>query len=220
MNHANATVAGILYDAAQSCPDRLAVVSLDGQGLTYAELLDRGLRLGHALLQGGSAGPISPGSRVAAWLEDSIEYVQLYVACALAGLVVVPINKRFTEHEARAIVEHAEPAALVFSASLGARVSALAKDFPAIRTISVESSPVAQDQLEELIGTGSSDPLPTSAAGISVYLRQSLNGYTVAVQVPILSVRRSPGSCDASNALQVRYALCRGKVKMSYSPAK
>ena len=53
----------------------------------------------------------------------------------------------------------------------------------------------------------SSEPLPTSVAGISVHLRQSLNGYTVSVQVPILSVRRSPGSCDASNALQLRYAL-------------
>ena len=157
MNHANATVAGILYDAAQSCPDRLAVVSPSGQGITYAALVDRGLRLGHALLDG----QLGPGNRVAAWMEDSVEYVQLYVACALAGLVLVPINKRFTEHEARQIVEHAEPAALVFSASLGARVSALAKDFPAIRTIGVESAPVAQDQFEELIGTGANEPLPT-----------------------------------------------------------
>lgn len=44
MNHGNATPEGILYVAAQACPDRLAVVSPKGQGISYAELLDRGLR--------------------------------------------------------------------------------------------------------------------------------------------------------------------------------
>jgi uncharacterized protein (TIGR03437 family) len=51
------------------------------------------------------------------------------------------------------------------------------------------------------------DPLPTSVAGITVHLRQSLNGYTAAIPVPILSVQRLPEGCDTSSAAQMRYSM-------------
>ena len=84
----NATAASLVREAAARVPDRAALVAADGRQVTYAELATSGDRLGNALLTLG----LAPGDRVAAWMEDSPEYMQLYVACAFAGLVVVPIN--------------------------------------------------------------------------------------------------------------------------------
>lgn len=79
-------------------------------------------------------------------------------------------------------------------------------------------TPVAPGQITTLFVQGigavldrsviaSSDPLPTSLAGISVYLRQSVNGYAEQIPVPMLSVQRASTGCDLSNFLQSRYGL-------------
>ena len=79
-------------------------------------------------------------------------------------------------------------------------------------------TPVAPGQITTLFVQGiaaalggplvaSGDPLPTSLGGISVQLRQSINGYAEQVAAPILSVRPTPVGCDRSNPLQLRYAI-------------
>lgn len=70
------------------------MVGPDGQGLSHGALLRDATRLGHSLLGLG----LQPGDRVAAWMQDTVDYIRLYAACAVAGLVVVPINARFTVH--------------------------------------------------------------------------------------------------------------------------
>ena len=73
---------------ARRTPRLTAVKLLGGRTVSYAELDDRTDRLANALLAQG----LEPGDRVAAWMEDVVEYVELYVAVAKAGLVIVPIN--------------------------------------------------------------------------------------------------------------------------------
>jgi uncharacterized protein (TIGR03437 family) len=79
-------------------------------------------------------------------------------------------------------------------------------------------TPVAPGQITTLFVQGiaatldvplvaSGDPLPTSLGGISVHLRQSIDGYEEQAAVPILSVRRTFAGCDRSNPLQLRYAI-------------
>jgi acyl-CoA synthetase (AMP-forming)/AMP-acid ligase II len=94
------TTADLIEGVAESAPDRVALVAPDGRQMSYRELVLSSRQLARLLLARG----LQPGDRVATWMADSFEYVQCYVACALAGLVVVPINTRYTEHEARHLV--------------------------------------------------------------------------------------------------------------------
>jgi len=151
----DATAASLVREAAAHAPDRVAVVSVDGRRVTYAQLVANGDRLGSALLGLGMV----PGDRVAAWMEDSPEYVQLYVACAFAGLVVVPINSRLTSYEAAIILKDAEPRLLVHSAGLEDRVHQLGSALAGVPTVGVEGS-TANQTLATLIAAGSADPLP------------------------------------------------------------
>lgn len=151
----DATAASIVRKAADRVPDRAAIVAVDGRQVTYAELVATGDRLGNALLALG----LAAGDRVAAWMEDSPEYVQLYVACSFAGLVVVPINARLTSHEAMIILNDAAPRVLVFSDAMTDKVRDLASTLAGVITVGVRdrSAPVT---LASLALSGSSTSLP------------------------------------------------------------
>jgi len=150
-----ATAASLVREAAARVPDRAAIVAVDGQQVTYAELVANGDRLGSALLAQG----LKPGDRVAAWMEDSPDYVQLYIACAFAGLVVVPINARLTSHEATVIINDAEPRVLVYSAGLADRVEELGGALAEVITVGPDDGS-APTTLASLMGSGCADPLP------------------------------------------------------------
>ena len=125
-----------------------------GPGLTYRELVDSATRLANALLKLG----IEPGDRVAAWMEDVVEYIQVYAACALAGLVVVPINARLTVHEASFPLEDSGARVLVYTEGLAERVAALTTTHLLLIPVSATGSGVTT--LGELIANGSHQPLP------------------------------------------------------------
>ena len=118
------SVGDVLTTVANRYPKRVAIVDVDGRQTSYRELLDRGGRLANALLSAG----LEPGDRVASWMEDSGAYVEVYVACALAGLVVCPLNARYTVHEARQIVEDSAPRAFVWSSTKDGDIESLVSD--------------------------------------------------------------------------------------------
>jgi long-chain acyl-CoA synthetase len=90
---------------------RTAVV--DGQArLTYAQLANRAHRLAAAMLGLG----LAPGDRVAVVDKNSVRYLEIYFACAHAGLVIVPVNFRLAPGEVAQILTDAG-ARLVFMGS-------------------------------------------------------------------------------------------------------
>jgi fatty-acyl-CoA synthase len=115
------TVGDLVELGARRSPQRIAIREREGAAITYAELDRRTNRLANALLGLG----LGPGERVAAWLEDRIEYVELYLAIAKAGLVMVPINARLRAGEAAHQLADSGAAALFFSAGIGDSVEAL-----------------------------------------------------------------------------------------------
>jgi acyl-CoA synthetase (AMP-forming)/AMP-acid ligase II len=151
----DATAASLVRQVAARVPDRPAIVSVTGEQITYAQLVVDSDRLGSALLGLG----LAPGDRVAAWMEDSTDYVLLYVACSFAGLVVVPINARLTAHEATIILEDAEPRVLVFSSNLVERVDSLARNLAGV-TLVCSDAPVTAHTFAALLSVGSKEPLP------------------------------------------------------------
>jgi fatty-acyl-CoA synthase len=81
------TVGQVLSRSAARSPDRLALTFGD-RSWTYAELDRAAGRVAAALLSRG----LAPGDRVAAFGHNSDAYVLLYLGCAKAGLVHVPVN--------------------------------------------------------------------------------------------------------------------------------
>ncbi|BBZ15598.1 class I adenylate-forming enzyme family protein [Mycobacterium branderi] len=81
-----------------------------GSGLahmTYSELSAAATTVGAAL-----AGLAEPGERIAVWSRNSVEWVLLEYGCALAGLIVTPLNAGWTDTEVSYAVELTDPAAI------------------------------------------------------------------------------------------------------------
>jgi fatty-acyl-CoA synthase len=141
---------------ARRTPGRPAIVERDGRVVTYEQLDRRTNRLANSLRGRG----LSPGARVAAWMDDSAEYVELYVAAAKAGLVMVPINARVRAREATHQLLDADPAALVVTPDMHDRVTEL-KDAASGRLL-LSTDPRGEIDavpLEDLVTAGSAAPL-------------------------------------------------------------
>lgn len=104
-------IGGMVELGAERDPDRVALKMLGGPSRTYAELHERSNRLANALLDSG----LQRGDRVAAWLDNCPEYIELYLAVAKAGLVMVPINSMFKRSEASYQLEDSGATAVVYA---------------------------------------------------------------------------------------------------------
>jgi len=109
------TIPAALVRAARQWPDAEALA--DGSfRLTYREYLERSVQLARGLIARG----VGPGDRVAVWAPNSAEVALTAMATALAGGVLVPLNTRFTAHEAAGLIRRAQAVAvLAFTDFLG-----------------------------------------------------------------------------------------------------
>lgn len=154
------TVGEALQASAERTPDRVAVKLRDrSDQRTYVELDNRTTRLANALLSAG----LRRGDRIAAWMEDRIEYVELYLAAAKAGLVVAPINARFVAPEAAYQLADSEAASLVWTPGLDQRVAELHEQLESLCTIRVDGRGEADLDFEDLISAGSTAPVAPPA---------------------------------------------------------
>src|SRR2546430_7840185 len=78
-----------LARSARRYPDRVAV-RCEPAAITYAELDQRVTQAANAL----SALGVGTGDRVGMLLPNSIEFVEVFYACARMGAIAVPINFR------------------------------------------------------------------------------------------------------------------------------
>ena len=80
-----------------------------GQTSTFGQIDARSSRLARELLARG----LTAGDRLAVYLSNRPDYIDLFIACSKAGLVFVPINILYKEREAGHILRDADPRALV-----------------------------------------------------------------------------------------------------------
>ncbi|WP_448627647.1 class I adenylate-forming enzyme family protein [Geodermatophilus sp. URMC 64] len=99
----------MLRDTVQRHPDRTAVVEPGGPSATYAELWDRARRVAGGLRDLG----VAPGDRVAVRLGNGLDWVLAFWGTHLAGGVVVPLNTRLAEAEARFVLDDCGAAAVI-----------------------------------------------------------------------------------------------------------
>ncbi|TFC80553.1 long-chain fatty acid--CoA ligase [Cryobacterium sp. TMS1-20-1] len=116
------TVAALILSAAANRPRGVAIRDADGAEVTYEQMVSAARRIANGLRAQGMA----VGGRVAVWLPDTSGHIEMYVACAIAGFVVVPINARYTAYEAAHIVSDSTAALLVHADRPPGEITALA----------------------------------------------------------------------------------------------
>ncbi len=104
----NANLFALLSDSIAD-PSAVAIETVSGQPISYADLVARAGRMANALVGLG----VKPGDRVAAQVEKSVETILLYLGTVRAGGVFLPLNTGYTPAEIEYFVSDAEPAVLV-----------------------------------------------------------------------------------------------------------
>src|SRR3981189_2755660 len=123
-----------LFDSLDD-PNRLAIETIDGQHISYAELMARAGRMANVLVNSG----VKPGDRVAAQTEKSVPGLVLYLAAVRTGAVYLPLNTAYTLNELEYFIPGAEPSLGVcdpskaegtgaIAAKVGSRVETLGAD--------------------------------------------------------------------------------------------
>src|SRR5450631_1107917 len=130
----NANLFSRLFDKLDD-PTRLAIETIDGQHISYGDLMDRAGRMANVLVDGG----VKPGDRVTAQTEKSVPGLVLYLATVRAGAVYLPLNTAYTLNELEYFIGDAEPSLVVcdpakaegigvIAAKVGARIETLGAD--------------------------------------------------------------------------------------------
>jgi malonyl-CoA/methylmalonyl-CoA synthetase len=130
----NANLFSRLFDGLDDSK-RLAIETLDGQRISYGELILRAGQIANVLVDRG----VKPGDRVAAQTEKSVTALVLYLAAVRAGAVYLPLNTAYTLNELEYFITDAEPKVVVcdpskaqgigaIAAKVGARVETLGPD--------------------------------------------------------------------------------------------
>lgn len=142
-----------------SCHARLTPATLGARDLerrlTFAEWNDRACRLANALTGLG----LVKGDRIAVLAFNRVEWAEIYVAAAKAGLVVVPINFRLTGAEAAFIIEDSDAVAVLVEDTLLGTIESIRADLdlPSDRYLHFGGkAPAGYHAFEDLVQAASS----------------------------------------------------------------
>jgi malonyl-CoA/methylmalonyl-CoA synthetase len=136
----NTDPAAWLDELARRDPDRVFLVTGDGQRVSYAMMNQRVDGIATALVQRA----VNIGDRVVAQVEKSPDAIALYLACLRVGAVFVPLNTAYTSAEIEYFLGDADPKVAVGVGRGGVTLSELA------RVRSGEARPPAKMQQSDL----------------------------------------------------------------------
>jgi acyl-CoA synthetase (AMP-forming)/AMP-acid ligase II len=105
---------------ARLMPDKIGARD-SRRAMTFKEWNTRACKLANALLESG----LRKGDRVALLAYNRVEWMELYIALAKAGLVAVPVNFRLVTPEIEYIATHCEAKAIVVQDELAVQVEPL-----------------------------------------------------------------------------------------------
>lgn len=108
----------ILARAAVSEPHRDAVI-FQGKAWTYAEVYDRARRLAGALAAFG----VHQGDRVALWIDNRAEFVEILFGVSMLGAMASPLDHWWAWKDAHAALAQIRPRVLIVGASQAAVVA-------------------------------------------------------------------------------------------------
>jgi acyl-CoA synthetase (AMP-forming)/AMP-acid ligase II len=118
----------LLSNAANKYPDRLAIISAEGNW-TFEAFDQRTSRLAGTMLNAG----LKKGDRVALLFFNSSYFVEVYFACLKAGLVAVPVNYRFAGPEIVHVLNDAQPSILFYGSEFETILLEIRQELETIR---------------------------------------------------------------------------------------
>jgi malonyl-CoA/methylmalonyl-CoA synthetase len=107
-----------LYDRSLLDRSERPALEFNGRTFTFGDLEVRSNRLAHVLRGRG----LKRGDRLAFFLQNCVEVIDLWIAGVKLGLIVVPVNVLYRERELKHILGDAEPVAVVTSADMAALI--------------------------------------------------------------------------------------------------
>ena len=117
----NANLFSRLFDGLDD-PSRLAIETMDGQRISYGDLIARAGQMANVLVARG----VKPGDRVAAQTEKSVPGLVLYLATVRVGAVYLPLNTAYTLNELDYFIGDAEPSLVACDPSKAEGIGAIA----------------------------------------------------------------------------------------------
>jgi acyl-CoA synthetase (AMP-forming)/AMP-acid ligase II len=118
----------ILTANALRTPDKVALTYCGETSLTYDGLNRKVNRVAHALAKAG----ITPGRRVAALMNETLNVAEVYLAQMKLGSVVCALNPYWPVDTLAQVVEHSECTAFVYDSSVEKLVEAIRPRLPRV----------------------------------------------------------------------------------------
>jgi len=94
-----------LFDISLKGKKESIALEFNGQQFSFGQLDQRSNQVAHLLLQEG----FLAGDRIAIYLENCVEMIDLYLAAIKTGIIFVPINILYKEREIGHIMADAAP---------------------------------------------------------------------------------------------------------------
>ena len=128
----------------------------EGHTVTASELLEEALRVAGGLHSRG----VAPGDRVALVMGNSVEYLQAWFACHLAGIVVVPLNIALRGESLAHPLRLIEPRLVLCDQNEEIVSSAMARAGTAAELVVVDDAGSGRSRFDELRGEPASGLRP------------------------------------------------------------
>jgi long-chain acyl-CoA synthetase len=150
----------VIAKNARMYPDDIAFVETRPSAnirkdITWARFHERMNRLANALLARG----IKRNDKVYVLGMNSINWLEAFFGVMATGAWAVPLNFRFTDDDIRYCANVAEPAAFIMEAAYAARIGAMRKDLPDVRSfICMEGPSDGMEGMDAVIEAASPEP--------------------------------------------------------------
>jgi acyl-CoA synthetase (AMP-forming)/AMP-acid ligase II len=200
-----AHIGEVLETYARLFPDRIGARDLE-RSMTFREWYRRSLRLANGLCGIG----LKPRDRVCILAYNCLEWMEIYVATAIAGLIAVPINFRLVGEEIRYIVEDCEASALIVQDELVAVIESIRSEIPVpgdrLLTFGRRRRPAGYRGYEEVIADASDRQAPGRVPADHPWTLMYTSGTT---GKPKGAIRSHRGSALLSLVTEVEMTLTR-----------
>lgn len=158
------TIPSAIRAAAATWPHAEALIGTDGAGTTFDELWEGACSIAGSLAGSG----IAVGDRVAIWAPNTPAWAMVHAGALCAGAAVVPLNTRYTAHEATDILNRSEARVVIAATEFLGRAYATELeqiDLAATPTIVRlgESAAAAPDEIAAALAT---HPMEADAAEV------------------------------------------------------
>jgi acyl-CoA synthetase (AMP-forming)/AMP-acid ligase II len=209
-----AHIGDVLGMYARMFPDKVGARDLE-RAMTFETWHARACRLANALRGIG----LSKGDRVCVLAYNCLEWVEIYAATAMAGLVAVPINFRLLGAEIQYIVENCEARAIIVQHALLDAIETVRGEFsvPAENFIVFGAAhrPAGYRDYENLIAKASDRATDASVAADDPWTLMYTSGTT---GKPKGAIRSHRGSAVLSLVTEVEMGIRRSDAALLVMP--